>query len=57
MKRQRTVLKQVKKEMETFKRSSIDPRAFVILDDCLYDATWTRDKLMRLLFMNGELFA
>jgi hypothetical protein len=54
LKRQRTVLKQIKKEMETFKRSTIDPRAFVILDDCLYDATWTRDKLMRLLFMNGR---
>jgi hypothetical protein len=54
LKRQRTVLKQIKKEMESFKRSTIDPRAFVILDDCLYDATWTRDKLMRLLFMNGR---
>ena len=57
LKRQRQVLKQIKKEMETFKRSNIDPRAFVILDDCLYDATWTRDKMMRLLFMNGEMFA
>jgi len=54
LKRQRTVLHQVKKEMETYKRSSIDPRAFVILDDCLYDNTWSRDKLMRLLFMNGR---
>jgi hypothetical protein len=54
LKRQRTVLKQVKQEMETYKRSNIDPRAFVILDDCLYDATWTRDKMMRLLFMNGR---
>jgi hypothetical protein len=54
LKRQRTVLKQIKKEMETYKRSSIDPRAFVILDDCLYDNTWTRDKMMRLLFMNGR---
>lgn len=54
LKRQRTVLKQIKKEMETYKKSTIDPRAFVILDDCLYDATWTRDKLMRLLFMNGR---
>ena len=54
LKRQRQVLKQVKKEMETYKRSSIDPRAFVILDDCLYDASWTRDKMMRLLFMNGR---
>ena len=57
LKRQRTVLKQVKKEMETYKRSTIDPRAFVILDDCLYDNTWARDKLMRLLFMNGKMFA
>jgi hypothetical protein len=54
LKRQRSVLKQIKKEMETFKRSTIDPRAFVILDDCLYDATWSRDKMMRLLFMNGR---
>ena len=54
LKRQRTVLKQIKKEMETYKRSNIDPRAFVILDDCLYDNTWSRDKMMRLLFMNGR---
>jgi hypothetical protein len=54
LKRQRCVLKQVKKEIETYKKSNIDPRTFVILDDCLYDNTWARDKLMRLLFMNGR---
>ena len=54
LKRQRTVLKQVKREIESYKRTNIDPRAFVILDDCLFDATWTRDKMMRLLFMNGR---
>ena len=54
LKRQKTVLKQVKKEMEAYKRTNIDPRAFVILDDCLYDNKWTKDKLMRLLFMNGR---
>ena len=54
LKRQKQVLKQVKKEIEQYKKSNIDPRAFVILDDCLYDASWTRDKLMRLLFMNGR---
>lgn len=54
LKRQKTVLKQVKQEIETYKKTSIDPRAFVILDDCLYDQTWSRDKLMRLLFMNGR---
>jgi hypothetical protein len=40
--------------MEQFRRSTIDPRTFVILDDCLYDNTWARDKMMRLLFMNGR---
>jgi len=32
----------------------MDPRTFCILDDCLFDATWTKDKLMRLMFMNGR---
>lgn len=54
LKRQRQVLKQIQKEIEQFKRSTIDPRTFMILDDCLYDATWAKDKLMRLLFMNGR---
>jgi hypothetical protein len=54
LKRQRSVLKQIKKEMETYKKSNIDPRTFVIMDDCLYDNTWSRDKLMRLLFLNGR---
>jgi len=54
LKRQKTVMKQVKKEEAIYKRSNIDPRAFVILDDCLYDNTWAKDKLMRLLFMNGR---
>ena len=54
LKRQRTVLKQIKRELQSYKRSNIDPRAFVILDDCLFDTAWTRDKMMRLLFMNGR---
>ena len=54
LRRQKTVLKQMKKEMDTYRRSTIDPRTFVILDDCLYDNSWSRDKLMRLLFMNGR---
>src|SRR6056300_1267181 len=54
LRRQKTVLKQMNKEIEMYKKTSIDPRAFVILDDCLYDQGWTRDKMMRLLFMNGR---
>jgi hypothetical protein len=54
LRRQKVVLKQVAKEIETTRKSSIDPRTFVIMDDCLYDQSWTRDKMMRLLFMNGR---
>ena len=54
LKRQKIVIKQIKKEKEAYGRTNIDPRTFVILDDCLYDNSWARDKLMRLLFMNGR---
>ena len=54
LKRQKIVVKQIKKEKTAYGRSNIDPRAFVILDDCLYDNGWAREKLMRLLFMNGR---
>ena len=33
---------------------NLDPRAFLILDDCLYDNQWTKDKYMRSVFMNGR---
>lgn len=52
--RQKLALKQMNREIEMYKKSSIDPRTFVILDDCLYDQSWARDKLMRLLFFNGR---
>ena len=54
LKRQKQVLKEVNKEQQHYGKSNIDPRAFVILDDCLFDASWTKDKIMRLLFMNGR---
>jgi hypothetical protein len=54
LRRQKAVMKQCQSEMETYKKCSIDPRTFVILDDCLYDNSWTKDKLMRSLFMNGR---
>ena len=54
LKRQKIVVKQIKKEKEAYGQSNIDARTFVILDDCLYDNSWAREKLMRLLFMNGR---
>lgn len=52
--RQKKVLKYIKNELKTKRRSNTDGRVFIILDDCLYDQAWTRDKLMRMLFMNGR---
>ena len=54
LKRQKGVMKQVNEDLKLYQRTSIDPRTFIILDDCLYDDGWCRDKLMRLLFMNGR---
>ena len=31
-----------------------DARVFLLLDDCMYDDSWSRDKLMRCVFMNGR---
>ena len=36
------------------KETNIDPRAFFILDDCLYDNSWVKNKDIRALFMNGR---
>ena len=55
LKRQKTVLKQVKKEIETrIKEAILTLEHLLFLDDCLYDGSWTKDKVMRLLFMNGR---
>ena len=54
MKRQKIVVKKQKKEINQFGGSNIDPNAFLILDDCLYDNSWIRDSNIRSLFMNGR---
>jgi hypothetical protein len=54
LRRQKLVLKQMAKAEKAGHRLAMDPRAFVILDDCLFDNSWTKDKVMRLLFMNGR---
>jgi len=52
VKRQKKLVqRQVKGDPEY---QDIDPRAFLILDDCLYDNSWVKDKNIRALFMNGR---
>lgn len=54
VKRQRYVVAKMTNEQSQGRQSKIDPRAFLILDDCMYDDSWTQDKNIRYLFMNGR---
>lgn len=53
-KRQLQVIETQKEYINSGKGNQFDPRAFLILDDCLFDDRWTRDKLMRMVFLNGR---
>ncbi len=52
--RQINITKDRKKELEKHGSSTIDPRAFFILDDCMYNKAITKDKNIRCIFMNGR---
>ena len=52
--RQINITKDRKKELEKHGSSTIDPRAFLILDDCMYNKAITKDKNIRCIFMNGR---
>lgn len=55
IKRQTQVVKKNKDDIARYGRAGIDPRTFVILDDCLAaSGAWKRDPLMRIIFMNGR---
>jgi len=43
-----------KKELKKTGHSQLDSRAFLILDDCLYDKRWINDTNIRSIFMNGR---
>ena len=54
LERQRKIIDQYNEEKKKYGRTDLDPRAFLILDDCLYDKTWINDKNIRYIFMNGR---
>ncbi len=54
VKRQKLIMARIAKESEQGIQSRVDPRSFLILDDCMYDDSWTHDKNIRYLFMNGR---
>jgi hypothetical protein len=56
-KRQKLIMSRIMGEKEQYGeafKSKLDPRSFMILDDCMYDDSWTHDKNIRYLFMNGR---
>lgn len=52
--RQIKITTERKKEIKKNGTSLIDARAFLILDDCLYDKKWINDISIRSIFMNGR---
>jgi hypothetical protein len=54
VKRQKLMMARIQRDLQMGVQSRIDPRSFMILDDCMYDDSWTHDKNIRYLFMNGR---
>ena len=54
LKRQKNIIDKIKCEVHDTGDSNIDPRFFLILDDCLYDKSWVTNKSIRGVFMNGR---
>lgn len=46
------LLKQKKLHDPQFK--NVDNRAFIVIDDCIFDDAWLKTKIMRYFFMNGR---
>jgi hypothetical protein len=57
LKRQKLVTRKMKQQQAMYGKSNIDPYAFLILDDLMYDAQrWIKDTSVKDIFMNGRHF-
>lgn len=54
VKRQKLIVKKINKMKKHHGHCKIDPRAFLILDDCLFNNSWVRDKNIISIFLNGR---
>lgn len=54
VKRQKVVMKKIEEQNRLYGTCNIDPRAFLIMDDCLYDSSWAQNKWIRYIFLNGR---
>jgi len=53
-KRQKMIMAKLQADMEQSGSTKVDPRSFLIMDDCLYDDSWLHDRNIRYLFLNGR---
>ena len=57
VKRQKLVTRKMKQQIAMYGKSNIDPYAFLIMDDMMYDAPrWIKDVSIKDIFMNGRHF-
>ena len=56
VKRQKIVVSKMKQQEAMYGKSNIDPHAYLILDDLMYDPSWIRDTTIKQIFMNGRHF-
>lgn len=57
VKRQEVVTKKYENQMQLYGKSNIDPHAFLVLDDMMFEANvWLKDINIKKIFMNGRHF-
>jgi hypothetical protein len=56
VKRQKIVVSKMKQQEAMYGKSNIDPYAYLILDDLMYDPSWIKDTTIKQIFMNGRHF-
>jgi hypothetical protein len=54
VKRQKIIKKKMDKDKRRNGHTNIDPRALLVMDDCLYDRSWINNENIREVFMNGR---
>lgn len=54
LKRQAMIIRKMHNDIQLYGKSNADCRAFLIMDDCLYDSSWKHDKNIRYIFQNGR---
>ena len=54
IRRQKHIKKKINNQIDQSGTSIINPNSFLILDDCMDDDSWTKDKNIKTCFLNGR---